>query len=357
MAMRTTDFHRLLGQLGCLSRRQRDVLRTRLAAPVARAAEGSGAVAMLNERVACRRCCPRCGSARVQRWGKVEGLQRLRCCACARTFNPLTGTPLARLRKRELWFDYARALEDGLSIRRAGHLLGVHYNTTFRWRHRWLENLRERKARALSGEVEAAVTVFTECRRERHGWTRVAIARGRADRTPSGGAATALVQPASLLQMPVLFICDRRGACTDAVLPAFNAAAVDSVVGPLIDPHQTTLYSNGAPVLRAVCRERRIVHCWPGGQAGRGNDSGTVHSRTVAGYRERLAIWMRRFNGIGSHYLESYLGWRRLIDRFADGLAPTRWLQLAIERPTANGDRTANGEDWSVIRDAKECDG
>jgi transposase-like protein len=36
------------------------------------------------------------------------------CASCNRTFNALTGTPLAHLQKREKRLDYARAIVDGL---------------------------------------------------------------------------------------------------------------------------------------------------------------------------------------------------------------------------------------------------
>ena len=44
------------------------------------------------------RLCPHCASVNVQRWGTAGGLPRYRCGGCRRTFNPLTGTSLARLR-------------------------------------------------------------------------------------------------------------------------------------------------------------------------------------------------------------------------------------------------------------------
>jgi len=44
------------------------------------------------------------------RWGILKGMQRYRCHQCRRTFTALTGTSLARLRKREQWLDYARSI-------------------------------------------------------------------------------------------------------------------------------------------------------------------------------------------------------------------------------------------------------
>ena len=41
--------------------------------------------------------CPHCSSAEVRRWGRASGKPRYRCATCGKTFNPLTGTPLAGL--------------------------------------------------------------------------------------------------------------------------------------------------------------------------------------------------------------------------------------------------------------------
>ncbi|MCS0616217.1 IS1595 family transposase, partial [Massilia kyonggiensis] len=52
------------------------------------------------EQAAAGRPCPHCGCARKHRCGQASGLQRFRCLKCGRSHNALTGTPLARLRKK-----------------------------------------------------------------------------------------------------------------------------------------------------------------------------------------------------------------------------------------------------------------
>ena len=79
-----------------------------------------------------RQRCPHCKHDHITRWGNAHGLPRYRCNACQKTFNTLTGTPLAHLRHRECWAQYAQALIDGLSVRKAAEQCGVHKNTSFR---------------------------------------------------------------------------------------------------------------------------------------------------------------------------------------------------------------------------------
>lgn len=80
--------------------------------------------------------CPHCTDSRIQRWGKPNGSQRYRCRSCGRTFNALTGTACAGLRRAELWVDYRAAIVEQLSIRRAAERCGIDPSTALRWRRR-----------------------------------------------------------------------------------------------------------------------------------------------------------------------------------------------------------------------------
>ena len=106
--------------------------------------------------------CPRCDSPALMRWGKERGLQRFRCRSCARTFNPLTGTPLARLRHFDKWLAFADQLKAGSTLQESAQALGVHRNTAFRWRHRFLEVPKDARAASLAATVEADETHFLE---------------------------------------------------------------------------------------------------------------------------------------------------------------------------------------------------
>ena len=70
---------------------------------------------IIEQRVSEAPKCPRCGAAHIRRYGVEHGLQRYRCVGCRRTFNALTGTPLARLRKKECWASFANSLQQSHS--------------------------------------------------------------------------------------------------------------------------------------------------------------------------------------------------------------------------------------------------
>src|SRR4051794_3216404 len=130
-AMVEADFVVLLGLVERLSDEQRTALGQALAA-----ASGEPEAARLpGQASAAAPRCPHCGAARLQRWGRASGLRRYRCQACRKTFNALTGTSLARLRKKACWLRYGEALAAGMSLTKAAAPRGVHPTTSFRWRH------------------------------------------------------------------------------------------------------------------------------------------------------------------------------------------------------------------------------
>ena len=113
-------------------------------------------VALIAEARAPGRCCPRCGNGRCHRHGFANDLQPFRCCACGRTFNDLSGTPLARLRLKARWLAYSQVLLDSLSVRKGADRVGVHRNTAFRWRHRFLAWVKLDRPASLNGKIGRA---------------------------------------------------------------------------------------------------------------------------------------------------------------------------------------------------------
>jgi len=104
--------------------------------------------------------CPHCGCQQLRPWGRASGLPRYRCRDCRRTFNGLTGTPLAHLRKKDRWAAQAEALITVESVATAAKRCDIAETTAFRWRHRFLAASTLDKPSRLSGIVEADETVI-----------------------------------------------------------------------------------------------------------------------------------------------------------------------------------------------------
>jgi transposase-like protein len=321
--MREADFEVLLRLVERLGDEQRTALGRALASgepEAVRLIEGAFAAAPR---------CPHCGAERLQRWGFASGLRRYRCRACRKTFNALTGTSLARLRKKACWLRYGEALAAGMTLAKAAAHCGVHLTTSFRWRHRFLcapAAARE----ALGGVVEADETFFRRSHKGSRRWRRGDPPPGRGPRRRGERAS----QPGlSAEQVPALIARDRAGHTADAVLPDLGAEAIAAALGPVV-AGDAVLCSDGAKAYAAFAAERGIRHEPINVAAGVRVRDGAFHAQNVNAYHGRLKGWMGRFNGVATRYLPNYLGWRRTLERAAEPSASRTWL-LAAARSTA----------------------
>lgn len=316
--MRTRDLKRLQGQIAVLTPYQCEQVLALLQTQTAR----DGVMEVLAQRGPSR--CPRCQGIRVVRNGQAHGLQRFKCRSCNRTFNGLSGTPLSGLRHREKWLDQARALEDGLSVRKAAASLKVHRTTAFRWRHRFLTVPCEVKARHLDGIVEADEAYFLRSykgqpQRLRREQVRQARRRG----------GHALKRGLSDEQVPVLVARNRAGHTTDALLARGNKPGLLAVL-PQMLALDAVMCTDGSAMLAAAARELGIEQ--HGLNTLRGERRrGAWHIQNINAYHSRLKAWLARFRGVATSYLTHYLGWFRALDRNRQtGANAASLLALAI---------------------------
>ena len=178
---------------------------------------------MIEARFAAAPACGHCRSERIGTWGHVSGLKRYKCKDCRRAFNALTGTPVAQLHKREAWLDYARALVDRVSLRKAAKRCSIDLTTSFRWRHRFLQSSREAKPAKVEGIVEADETFFLRSAKgSKKLYARAPRKHGTKVKKPG----------LSSEYIPVLIVRDRHGATTDAVLPNLEGGIIKTYPRP-----------------------------------------------------------------------------------------------------------------------------
>jgi transposase-like protein len=280
-------------------------------------------VALISEARAPSRCCPRCGNERCYRHGFANDLQRYRCCACGRTFNDLTGTPLARLRLKAKWLAYSQTLLDSLPVRKAADRVSVHRTTAFRWRHRFLHWVKLDRPALLNGIVEADETFLLESQKGSRTLDRPPRRRG-------GRAAT----PGISSELDCILVArDREGRTVDAVTGrgALTAAQLDRNLLPRLD-QQALLVSDSHAAYRAFARKHRIAHETVNLRAGvRARRLGNlaIHVQNVNAYHQRFKTWLQRFRGVASRYLPNYLGWRWALDGERI-IFPEQLLRIAI---------------------------
>ena len=275
----------------------------------------------LIEAAAAGRPCPHCACARLHRSGFASGLQRFRCLGCRRSFNALTGTPLARLRKRACWLPFIQCLLESRTVRDAALATGVHRTTSFRWRHRFAPGAARHRPATLSAIVEADETYRLESQKGSRNLTRPPRQRGGVARR----------RGINREHDCLLVARDRSGATLDfhTGRGPVTAAQLRACLQPVL-PGDVLLISDGAAVYARFAADAGITHASVNIRAGR-RARGAIHIQNVHGWHSRFKNWLVRFKGVASRYLANYSGWQRLLD--AQTLhTPAQWLSAAVRQ-------------------------
>jgi transposase-like protein len=294
-------FESYLTQLAQLTRAQC----VRVLALLKPAVDQGRTAAVIEEAVAPRLCCPRCQGKQFYRHGTKSGLQRFRCQACGRTFNSLTGTPLARLRHKEKWLDFGDCMLDSRTVRKAAARVQVDKNTSHRWRHRFLMATKTDRPACLKGIAEADETFLLESQKGARNLQRPTRKRG----------GKASKRGISNEQVCILVARDRSGNTVDFVTGRGPVTVVQLTehLRPVLSP-DTLLVTDANKAYQAFARQQGISHQYVNVSAGE-HVRGAVHVQNVNGYHSRFHKWLKRFNGVATRYLTNYLGWLWAIDR------------------------------------------
>jgi transposase-like protein len=315
-AVKTQDFRAFVEQLGDLS----EVQRAALAAALAGKGSANEAIALIEMRFAAAPACGHCKSESFGTWGHASDLRRYKCKSCGRTFNALTGTPLAQLHRRDAWLDYARALVDRVSLRKAAERADIGLETSFRWRHRFLEAAKDKRPSLVTGIVEADETFILKSAKGSRGIV------GRAPRKRGGKAKRPGLSTDE--HDAILIVRDRHATTTDHILPDLEGATFAVHLEPIVTK-DSVLVSDGRAAYGAFAHAQAIMHIPVIASRGEHVYEG-FHIQNVNAYTSRLKAWMAPFKGVASKYLDSYLGWRRMIERDGDRFTPRHAIAEAL---------------------------
>jgi transposase-like protein len=288
-------FRGWLAQIDDLSGKQRAELEAALSGRDPRASVAAVIEAGLGE----ERRCPHCGGDKSVGRGHADGLRRFRCKDCGKSFNALTGTPLARLRKKESWLEFGQSLSEGETVAASAERCGVAGSTAFRWRHRFLKAAKN-ATRALSGIVEVDETFLLSSRKGERKLDRKARKRG--GKAKKRGHSRELDC--------VLIAADRSGSTISGILSAVTALAAKAVLEPVLGT-DALMVTDGAKIYPPCARALGVSHAVLNLSAGE-RMRGELHIQTVNSRHEGLKTFLRPHRGIATKYLDSYLRWFHL---------------------------------------------
>jgi len=283
--------------------------------------DGDEVQRLLEQRLEADPQCAHCGSRRIEGWGRERnGLKRRRCLDCRRTFNALTGTPLARLHKKERWLSFAGTLNESQPVRKAAKVCKVNKNTALKWRHRFLKAQNHSKDQSLTGIAEIDEIFVLESFKGQRKLPRAARKRGGAAKKAGLSAE----------QIPILIARDRAGAHIDAVLSDRSEAAVRPVLQGKMSQDSTLTCTDGDKAVIAFLKAESIEYELIIASKGEHVHEKALHIQNVNAYGSRFKQWLDRFNGVATKYLQSYLGWRRWLEKSEDTRTPKNLLAAAL---------------------------
>ena len=247
--------------------------------------------------------CPHCGQPTTAKWGrdKTTGLQRWMCWPCKRTFNERTGTPLARMRKRDEWIQHARLFAERRSIQDVAEILHIGVQTAFKWRHRMIRAMEPTVPDVIGGTVEADETYF---RRSFKGDRRAVIVEGREPRKRGSD------QPKRGLgrdKVAVLTAINDDGERLAIKLDQSTQNTIAAQFGSRLDG-DAVLCTDASSALSAFAAKQGVYHFAFNASKGQGR-SGVYNIQAVNAYHSSIKRWMTQFCGVSTRWLQNYMTW------------------------------------------------
>lgn len=235
-------------------------------------------------------CCAHCKSREFNRWGKQNDLQRYKCKKCLKTFNSLSGTPLARLKRKGHWLEYATCLRQGKTIRSSAFICGIAKSTSFRWRHRFLVGTNSIMPNNLFGIIE------------------ILDISKKISFKGSRNIPEKLINPRK--EIYVLFGRDRSGKTINHVLDEFTNFKVANKISSFINKDSLICTDNKEQYF-SFSNSAKLRHGFIDIKNNMSVKKDIIHLKNINRYHENLEKWMSRFYGVATKYLRNYLSWYR----------------------------------------------
>ena len=257
--------------------------------------------------------CPHCNSHELSRWGMTkQGIQRFKCKLCCKTFNALADSPLYRMKKAEKWIEYTKLMWDGVSLRKSARALNITLRTSFRWRHIFIKAPASFHPSELKGVIEADETFLPESFKGKRKIERQSRKRG-------GGR---------IRQVPIFIALDRSGVVSHKVLERNTKENIQIALTPLLSSG-SVLCTDGNPSYKGIAKDLDVDHKRLISSNNQRVIDGIYHIQTLNNYMKRWKTWLKRFNGIGTAYIENYLSWFRFMEDNTEYSDQT-WVKEAL---------------------------
>ncbi|GAB3538401.1 IS1595-like element ISSsu9 family transposase [Pontibacter brevis] len=272
---------------------------------LAKASEKHNQVAeQLNEGM--ERGCPACGSVSVVRYGYLQNRTRFQCKDCKKTFTDLTGTAISYIKKKHLWEQYITLMVEGNSLREIASKMDISLKTAFDWRHKILTAFEELSKTKFNGIVEVDDVWFLKSEKGRKGLTKPRK-RGGTNRRGDNSD-----------QAKVLFSVDRSKNIdlTVACMGRLKRKDLDRILRNRVSADSNIICSDKHPSIKSFAKTHGFTHYRIHASKKQYSVGKIYHVNNLNNLAKRFKDYIKKFNGVATKYLQSYLNLFKFIELF-----------------------------------------
>ena len=251
--------------------------------------------------------CPHCNSERIIGFGHYRGRKRFRCKSCKKTFNEMTGTPMANLKKTDEFSDYLELFSQGLSLRALAENLKISVGTAFDWRHKILTSLSNYNDGHFEGIVESDDKQFEFSEKGRKDLERKPYKRP-SDREKKRGNTNKKV---------VVVVSSDRKNNRDITLAKFgriDKKSLATIFGDKIT-NKNELCTDSHYSYKGWANDSNIKHHYFTANQKKHVKDKVYHIQHVNSLDNKMERWFKKFWGVATKYLQGYLNWFKIEEK------------------------------------------
>lgn len=266
--------------------------------------EGKGKLLeVAQSEITSKKCCPYCSASRVHKRGKQSGVQMYKCVDCTKWFSSTTGTPLWDIKKKDKWQSYLTFMQQGMSIKKTAKEIGICIQTSFDWRHKILSVLNQAVPEKLSGRVECDEMELPLSNKGEKHLTRKARKRS--------GDFVRNTKTKEITTVQIVSAIDENNQTYFKAIESkrITAKQLGKTIGKKLDKN-VTLITDKHPSYRPFVKSKPTVkHKTVKANEHVSKEDKKVNLQKVNNQHKQLRLFLAKFNGVSSKYLQNYLNW------------------------------------------------
>lgn len=256
--------------------------------------------------------CPECGNSNYVLNGRDKGIQKYKCKHCKKYFNEFSGSAAAYLKKRDKLKPFIEGMLSGDSLKRCAENLGLSTDTTHAWRIKVLAAHGAHVPKEYSGIVEIVEYISTFSRKGQG---------AKAKRIGQKGTLSSDIQNQKQKEDPqdpvsVIVIQDRDKNLELKVIKQGVLSAVDvkTHFSLKLKRVKKLCIEQNEPIKQFAKNKKISYHIKDKRKKIKGRNK-YYHTEQTRKTIFNWLLWMDRFKGVSSKYLQNYLYWFMMMEQ------------------------------------------